>query len=1152
MALAAVSLDDRYALERGTVLLSGTQALVRLPMLQKRRDEAAALNTACYVSGYRGSPLGGLDRALWQAREFVERHAIHFQPGVNEDLAATACWGSQQTALYPDALYDGVFALWYAKGPGVDRSGDAFKHANFAGTSARGGVLALAGDDHLCLSSTQPHQSEFAFVDAMMPVLHPANVQEILDFGLAGWALSRYAGLWVGLKLVADTVETTARVEVDPHRLALAPPTDYTLPPGGLNIRWPDPSVEQERRLHEHKLDAARAFARANGLDRLVLDAPDPRLGVIATGKSWLDLLQALDELGLDEAGARALGLRLYKVGMSWPLEPEGARAFAAGLDEILVVEEKRPLIESQLKELLYDGAGPRPLILGKRDETGAWLLPSAGELTPTAIALALASRLAAAALPEPLRARIAVLESLARAAEARTPVVVRQPYFCSGCPHNSSTTLPEGSKALAGIGCHYMVQWMDRDTQTYTHMGGEGANWNGLAPFVETGHVFQNIGDGTYYHSGLLAIRAAVGAGVNVTYKILYNDAVAMTGGQPMDGPLDVPMITRQLHGEGIKRIAVVSDEPTKYSLTADFAKGVSIHHRDALDAVQRELRDWPGVSALIYDQTCATEKRRRRKRGLMPDPARRVVINPDVCEGCGDCSRTSNCLSVIPLETEFGRKRAIDLASCNKDESCLNGFCPSFVVVKGGRLRRPEASSAAIPPLPEPERPGAERPVNIVIAGVGGTGVVTLSALLGMAAHLEGLGVTLLDHTGLAQKYGAVVSYVRIASDQAALHAPRIAAGGADLLLGGDLVVAAGKESLTRLAAGRTVALVNAQPSMVGDFARAGDYTLPEAELLNTLRDAAGAAAVDVIDATRLAAALTGDAIGANLLLLGVAYQRGRLPVSAEAIETAIGLNGVALEANLAAFRGGRLAGHDAPAAARAAGPGETAAPGRGLDDTIDTRAADLAGYQNAALAERYRSLVRLTAKIERERAPRAEGLADAVARSYHKLLAVKDEYEVARLYTDGRFARRLAESFEGKVALEFHLAPPILGARDARTGHLKKRAFGPWVMPLFRILARLKGLRGTPLDVFGCSAERKRERAMIARYEETVATLLDGLAPDNHALAVEIASLPLAVKGFGHVKDAAADCAEERRADLMAAWRNPAAHAAPQAAE
>jgi indolepyruvate ferredoxin oxidoreductase len=1146
MALAAVSLDDRYALERGTVLLSGTQALVRLPMLQKRRDEAAALATACYVSGYRGSPLGGLDRALWQAREFVERHAIHFQPGVNEDLAATACWGSQQTALYPDARVDGVFALWYGKGPGVDRSGDAFKHANFAGTSAHGGVLALAGDDHLCLSSTQPHQSEFAFVDAMMPVLHPANVQEILDYGLAGWAMSRFCGAWVGLKLVADTVETTARVEIDPHRLALAPPTDYTLPPGGLNIRWPDPSVEQERRLHEHKLDAARAFARANGLDRMVLDAPNPRLGIVATGKSWLDLLQALDELGLDEADAQALGLRLYKVGMSWPLEPEGARAFAAGLEEILVVEEKRPLIESQLKELLYDGAGPRPRILGKRNENGAWLLPSAGELSPTAIALALASRLDAAAVPERLRTRIAALQESARAAESRSPVVVRQPYFCSGCPHNSSTKIPEDSKALAGIGCHYMVQWMDRDTQTYTHMGAEGANWNGLAPFVETGHVFQNIGDGTYYHSGLLAVRAAVGAGVNVTYKILYNDAVAMTGGQPMDGPMDVPMITRQLHGEGVKRITVVSDEPAKYSMAADFAKGVTIHHRDALDEVQRELRDWPGVSALIYDQTCATEKRRRRKRGLMPNPARRVVINPDVCEGCGDCSRASNCLSVIPLETDFGRKRAVDLASCNKDESCLDGFCPSFVVVKGGSLRKADPTGAAIPPLPEPERLTAATPVNIIIAGVGGTGVVTLSALLGMAAHLEGLGVTLLDHTGLAQKYGAVVSYVRLAAEQTALHAPRIAVGGADLLLGGDLVVAASKESLTRIAAGRTAALVNAQASMVGDFAREGDYTLPETALIAAIEDAAGASALDVIDATGLAAALTGDAIGANLLLLGAAYQRGRLPVSGQAIETAIKLNGVAVEANLAAFRWGRLAGHDPQAAARAAGLTPNAAPAQSLEDAIEARAADLAAYQNQALAERYRALVRLTAKLERERAPRAEGLADAVSRGYHKLLAVKDEYEVARLYTDGRFARRLAETFEGKVSLEFRLAPPILGARDTRTGHLKKRAFGPWVMPLFRVLARLKSLRGTPLDIFGYSPERKRERAMISEYEATVATLLNGLTLDNHVLAVEIASLPLAVKGFGHIKDAAAGCADERRAALMTAWRDPPAHA------
>ena len=881
MTLAAVSLDDKYAALSGEVYMTGTQALVRLPMMQHLRDKAAGLDTACMISGYRGSPLGNFDRALWQAKRFVEKHRVHFQPGVNEDTAATALWGTQQVGLFPGAKHDGVFAIWYGKGPGVDRTMDVFKHANLAGTAAHGGVLALAGDDHVCASSTTAHQSEFDFMSATMPVINPAGVQEFLDFGLHGWGLSRYAGLWVGFICIAETVDSSAIVSVDPHRVAIAAPEDHTLPEGGLNIRWPDTPLAMEERLLEHKLDAARAYARANGLDRTVFDGPGRRLGIVTTGKSYLDVRQALDDLGIDEGAARRLGLALYKVGMSWPLEPDGIRRFAGGLDEILVVEEKRDFIENQIKDVLYN-ASARPRVVGTCDEAGRPLLRASGELDPGGVAETLAARLLGFGPDEGLEARLARLRARrAETAAARPAAMERVPYFCSGCPHNSSTKLPEGSRALSGIGCHYMVQWMDRETDTYTHMGGEGANWIGQAPFTETKHVFQNIGDGTYFHSGSLAIRAAVAAGVNMTYKILYNDAVAMTGGQPMDGPLTVQRVTRQIQAEGVGRIAVVTDQPEKYPFDGQFAEGVTVHHRDELDRVQRDLRAWEGVSAIVYDQMCATEKRRRRKRGTLEDPDWRVIINPDVCEGCGDCGVQSNCLSVVPLETEFGRKRAIDQSACNKDFSCIKGFCPSFVLVKGGERRKPKPAAADGPAaaLPEPARPACAAPYGILLAGVGGTGIVTLAALLGTAARLEGKGATVLDKAGLAQKYGAVTSHVRIAERPEDLHAVRIAAGGARLLLGVDLVVAASSEATSRLDRSTSHAVVNGGPITTGDFTRAPDLDFPAAELERTV--GAAAKALDVVDATRMATALIGDAVYANLLLLGFAYQQGQVPL-------------------------------------------------------------------------------------------------------------------------------------------------------------------------------------------------------------------------------------------------------------------------------
>ncbi len=1159
MTLAAVTLDDKYTLDTGRVYLTGTQALVRLPIMQRRRDVAAGRNTAAFISGYRGSPLGGFDQALWRARSHLADHHIHFQPGVNEDLGATAVWGSQQVGLWPGTKYDGVFAIWYGKGPGVDRSGDVFKHGNFAGTAPLGGVLALAGDDHACKSSTVPHQSEHAFAAAMMPVLNPANVQEVLDLGIYGWAMSRFSGCWIGFKSIAETVDSSASVHVDPQRVTIAYPDDFPMPPGGLNIRWPDPPMVQEHRLMQDKLYAAIEFCRVNGLDRVIYDAPDRRFGIVTVGKSYLDVRQALEELGLDEALAREIGLSIYKVAMPWPLEPEGVRAFAEGLDELVVVEEKRALIENQLKEQLYNWqAEKRPVVVGKFDEGRNWILPSTGELSPAQIAVVIGRRLLKRIDNSGIAERVAFLEAKERQKVTLHPAMQRVPYFCSGCPHNTSTRVPKGSRALAGIGCHYMATWMDRNTETFTQMGGEGVPWIGQAPFTETEHVFANLGDGTYYHSGLLAIRAAVAAGVNITYKILYNDAVAMTGGQPVDGPLSVPMIARQAAAEGVARIVVLSEDPGRYSSGAGLPPHTPVEHRDRLDRVQRELREVSGVSVLIFDQTCAAEKRRRRKRGLMDDPPERAFINELVCEGCGDCSVQSNCLSVAPVETEFGRKRAIDQSSCNKDFSCVDGFCPSFVTVVGGTLRKPLAITGAAAdelvdaPLPAPALPAVDSPYGILVTGIGGTGVVTIGALLGMAAHLEGKGVSVLDQAGLAQKGGAVVSHIRVAKAPDRINAVRIAAGGADLLLGCDLVVAAGTETLPKMNPGHSRAVINLQQTITGDFTRDPDLPFRDRELVAAIRDTAGdAALVDTVDATRIATTLLGDSIAANLFMLGYAYQRGLIPVSAEAIDRAIELNGVAVEMNRRAFLWGRRTAHDPVAveetvAARA--PVEPAghALSQSLDELIDRRVAFLTDYQNAAYAVRYRALVDTVRAAEEAVADEPIGLDGSltatVARYAFKLMAYKDEYEVARLYTDGTFLRQLHERFEGDYTLRFHLAPPLVAKRDPDTGHLRKKTFGPWMLRAFRLLAKAKRLRGTRLDPFGYAPERRLERRLVEDYFAGVPELLAGLTRDTLPLAIEIAAIPEQIRGYGHVKQAHLERIKVRAADLLADFRDP----------
>jgi len=1166
MSVPAPTLDLDYTLEHkytraeGRIYLSGVQALVRLPLMQQMRDRAAGLNTAGFISGYRGSPLGGFDLELWKAKKHLKASNIEFSPGLNEDLGATMVWGTQQANLFPGAKYDGVFAMWYGKGPGVDRCGDVFKHGNAAGTTKNGGVLALAADDHACRSSTLPHGSELEFVSAMMPVLNPAGVQDILDMGMLGWAMSRFTGRWVGFKTIAETVESSASVNVNPHQLDIVLPEDFELPPGGLNIRWPDPPLDQEMRLHQYAVKAAVAFARANRIDRVVIDSPKARLGIVTTGKSYLDVLQALEYLGIDERAAADIGIRVYKVGMTWPLEPVGIRNFAQGVEDIIVVEEKRSFIESQMKENMYNwpdskqGGGTRPSIVGKYDEGDEWILPSTNELTPARIARVIAKRLARFFTTDTIQERlkwIAAKEQELALPRAQFP---RAAHYCSGCPHNTSTAVPEGSRALGGIGCHYMVTWMDRRTDTFTQMGGEGATWCGQAPFTETKHVFQNLGDGTYFHSGSLAIRQAIAAKVNITYKILYNDAVAMTGGQPVDGTLTVPDIAWQVRSEGVEKIIVMSDDIEKWSDASLFPDGMEFVHRDELDAVQKRMREIPGASVLIYDQTCATEKRRRRKRGRMEDPKKRVFINSLVCEGCGDCGEKSFCVSVLPKETEYGRKREIDQSSCNKDYSCVKGFCPSFVTIHGGGLKKRKPSAKVdFSTLPQPKfATDLEQPWNVLVTGIGGTGVVTIGALIGMAAHLEGKGATVLDQTGLAQKGGAVTCHLRIARTPAEIHAVRIAAGEADLVLGCDMVVVNDYWALSKIRAARSHVVLNTYEAMPGKFTTQPNMQFPARQIVDAVKTALDGEAPDLVEATDLATALLGDSIASNLFMLGYAWQKGWVPLTLDALMRAVELNAAAIEMNKAAFNWGRLAAHDI-AQVRAAALGKSDAPialpmplddsalSTTLEQRITRRVAFLTDYQNAAYAAKYKSLVDKVVAAEQAKVPGSTALSEAVARYAFKLMAYKDEYEVARLYTSGDFEKRVREQFDGKFKLHFHLAPPLLARRDSE-GHLRKGEYGSWVFTAFKLMAKLRGLRGTAFDIFGYTAERKQERQLIADYFATVDELLAKLDRDNHALAAEIAAIPEQIRGYGHVKEKHYAKAKARWEELRREWASP----------
>ena len=1122
MTTQKISLNDRFDLAKSPVLLNGTQALVRVMMMQAARDKRAGLNTAGLVTGYRGSPLGAVDMQMMRAEKQLSESGVTFQPGLNEDLAATALWGAQQAELRGEGKYDGVFGLWYGKGPGVDRSGDVMRHANMAGSSVNGGVIMAMGDDHTGESSTVLHQSDFAMVDAYMPVLSPAGVQEILDYSLYGWALSRYSGLWVGLKTMKDTVEVTSVVDGDPHRMRFVTP-DFDLPDDGLNIRLVDDRIVQEARLINHKRAAAEAFAYANKIDKRIWGKAGAKIGFVSAGKNYLDMVHAMSLLNIDADEADRLGITTYKVGQTWPLDMRGFNEWADGLDLIIVVEEKRKLIEVQIKEALFDSRSGQRVFGGTKE--GIDFFSAAWALDPVDIAEKLGNVLCDEGRgTDSIRAGLADLADAKRADNAEE-LAGRLPYFCSGCPHNSSTKVPEGSRAYAGIGCHFMAQWMDRETLGFTHMGAEGANWIGEAPFSTTPHVFQNIGDGTYNHSGIQAIRAAVAAGTNMTYKILYNDAVAMTGGQHNEGDLDAPRIVAELKAMGIKELVVVYDEKEDIDFAA--FKGVETFERAELQNVQTRLAKVEGVSAIVYVQTCAAEKRRRRKRGLFPDPDKRMFINTDVCEGCGDCGVQSNCVSIVPADTELGRKRAIDQSSCNKDFSCVNGFCPSFVTLEGATVRKEATTVVKIPDLPLPELPAIKGTYNVVITGVGGTGVVTIGAVLAQAAQIDGKGAGMMEMAGLAQKGGAVNIHCRLSERPEDISAIRVATGECDALIGGDLVTSGGNKTLGLTSTGRTGAVVNSHQIITGDFTRDTEFKMPfdrlELALEARLKDD-----LSIFDASDLAKATLGDSIFSNMMIFGGAWQRGLIPLTLEAVTDAIRLNGAAVERNLRAFEIGRWAVLFPAEAQAVLTPNVVSLP-KSLDEKIAFRRDHLIAYQSKRLAKRYGKML--------------DGISDAavreaVAEGYHKLLSYKDEYEVARLLLSSR--EKAQAEFEGDFKMSFNLAPPML-SKIGPNGRPMKREFGPWLERPLRMMAKLKGLRGTPLDLFGYTAERKMERALIKQFEADMRDVLPKLDENTRDAIVALAALPLQIRGFGPVKEANEAQAAKRREELLSVIRS-----------
>jgi len=1158
MTKSSTTLDDKYVQTGGRVFISSNQALTRLPLDQKRRDRAAGLTTAGYISGYRGSPLGVYDSTLWAAGKLLASHDIRFVPGLNEELAVSAIRGTQQLKWFGKSSFDGIFGLWYGKGVGVDRAMEALKLGNLEGASAHGGFVAVAGDDHGGKSSDSAHQSEHTLIAALLPILYPATIGEILEFGLTGWALSRYSGCYVGLKCITDTLDLSGSVQlVDPHR-PFATPTDHELPPGGLNLRPNVPALVEEDTLVNKRLPAATAFARANGVDRIAIDGERRTLAIVSAGKAYLDVRQALADLGLDQDDCRRLGIRLYKPGLIWPMDRERLVTFAQGSDALLVVEEKRPVMEDQIARHLYAiAADRRPALAGKCDLGGAPMLPAVGELTVGHIRRAITTLLAQLNVKDARldERALAYRELEARAAEAAS-TTIRPAYFCSGCPHNLSTKIPDGSLALGGIGCHGLVAVvMDRNTMQFVPMGHEGSPWVSVSQFVDTPHVFQNMGDGTYSHSGILAIRAAVAAKANMTYKVLYNDAVAMTGGQPVEGQLTPLGVVNQLLAEGVRPVLLVSDHPEQYAQTP-LPPNTRLHHRDDLDRLQRELRETKGVSAIVYEQTCAAEKRRRRKRKLLADPDKRVFINPDVCEGCGDCSVQSNCISVLPLETEFGRKRRIDQSTCNKDVSCVKGFCPSFVTVEGAKIAVRSSNSKRLEELaarlPEPSpAPLDERGYNVLVAGIGGTGVLTIGALLGMAAHLDGRGCTILDMTGMAQKGGSVTSHIRIGPDPSVIYTSRLSEGMTDVLIACDMIVGSGANALKTVRPGRTAAILNSDIAPTGEFQSNRNFDVGEDRMRTAIVDAIDGGSLFELPASELATALTGDSIGTNILMLGYAAQKGLLPVSIASLHEAIRLNGTFVDGNLRTFALGRLTAHDPDAVARELGDKPEPVPLTTIDDVLASRTHLLTAYQDAAYAERYRSFVSdVRMRVAALSLRNADTLVREVALTLARLMAYKDEYEVARLYTNPAFMHRMRQQFSGNFRMKFHLAPPLLPGRDA-AGRPKKREFGTWMMTVFKLLAALKGLRGTPFDVFGYGAERHLERRLIEDYRALVLNTLPKLNASNLAAAIELVRAAGEIGGYGPVKHAAVAAYEAKLPALLAPFDSAAPQSRPRAA-
>jgi len=1122
-----VKLTDKFTINKGRILISGTQALIKLPTLQKQLDEKIGLNTAGFISGYRGSPLGGFDSQLYSSQKLLNKYNIVFQPGINEDLAATAIWGTQQLDNFAgETTVDGVFSMWYGKGPGTDRCGDIFKHGNFSGTHKNGGVLLVAGDDHPGKSSTVANQSELAMIAGSIPVIYPSNVEEFFEFGLFGWALSRYTGLWCGFKSVNETIEQTATVDINIDSYNFEIPEGVEIPERGVHYkpRAYAPLLD-EVEVARFKLPMAQAFAYQNKIDKTPIVAPTKKLGIVTAGKSYMDVLRAIELLELSKEQAQKIGLSIYKVGMIYPLEPCRFTEFAKDHQQLFFIEEKKAVMESQAASLLYN-LKDRPSIVGKQDLSGNQLLPGDVQLEPMSLALSIADRMAELdMITDKIEAISKNLQISLGQAPSMNPATARSPYFCSGCPHNRSTKLPKGSKAMSGIGCHAMAVWTNPDTLSATHMGGEGANWYGLSQFTKTKHIFQNLGDGTYYHSGLMAIRGAVATGVNITYKILYNDAVAMTGGQPHDGPNTVESIAKQTLAEGAKKVVIVTDKPEIHQANSGIPDNVEIKHRSLLEQVQLEFREIEGTTIIIYEQTCATEKRRRRKRGLMEDIAKRAFINDAVCEGCGDCSVKATCISILPKETELGRKRKIDQNNCNKDFTCIEGFCPSFVTVYGGAPRKPQGitiDSSLFANLPTPALNPLSKAYNIMVTGIGGTGVITIGAILSMAAHMEGRAASVYDMTGLAQKGGGVFSHLKIADNLADLNAQRIGKAESDLIIGCDLLAATGQDAIQSINKNNTLVLTNSDVNPTVQFQFVPDVDFNNSLAEQSLKEACGKIHYTSIDATTLALNLLGDSIATNMLMVGYAFQQGLIPVSADAIKKAINLNGIRIEFNLNAFNLGRLMA-DSPEQITMLliKTGKAITPFKPLthiDEIKVHRIKLLTDYQDATYAQRYTSLI--DSVIDADLNENGE-LSKAVARGFAHLMAYKDEYEVARLYTDGTLTKKLHSQFEGDITVKFNLAPPLFSKRDPVSGNLIKKEFGNWMMSAFSLLAKFKGLRGGTFDIFGYTEERKMERQLISDYETMITDLLPKLNDKNYDTAVKIAQTAQKIRGYGHVK-------------------------------